>query len=78
VEYTFLEATRRALGVVENADDIDDTVYDDRIKKLREEIKEVMARRKEGHPKKISTAVALDLVADRKPRSRTSRTRPAL
>jgi site-specific DNA recombinase len=63
VEALFLEATRRALGVIEY-DDVDDTVYDDRIAELREEIKEVMARRKPDHPKRISTAVAMDMVSD--------------
>ncbi len=63
VETLFLEATRAALGPVEN-DDIDDTVYDTRIKQLREEIKEVMARRKPDHPKRISTSTAMDLVAE--------------
>jgi DNA invertase Pin-like site-specific DNA recombinase len=63
VEDLFLEATRRALGEVEH-DDIDDTIYDDRITQLRQEIKEVMARRKPGHPKPITTAVAMDLVSE--------------
>jgi hypothetical protein len=63
VEALFLEATRRALWEVEH-DDIDDTVHDDRIKELREEIKDVMARRKPGHPKRISTALAMDMVSE--------------
>ena len=63
VEELFLEATRRSLGVVEH-DDIDDTIYDDRIKQLREEIKDVMARRRPDHPKRITTAVAMDLVSE--------------
>jgi site-specific DNA recombinase len=58
-----VEATRRALGEVEH-EDIDDTVYDDRIKALREEIKEVMVRRKPDHPKRITTTVAMDLVSE--------------
>jgi DNA invertase Pin-like site-specific DNA recombinase len=63
VEELFLEATRRALGEVE-PEDIDDTVHDDRIKQLREEIKDVMARRKPSHPKRISTAFAMDMVSE--------------
>ena len=63
IETLFLEATRQALGEVELAD-IDDTVYDARLAELRGEIKDVMARRKPGHPKRISTAVAMDLVTD--------------
>jgi hypothetical protein len=63
VEDLFLEATRRSLGVVEH-DEIDDAIYDERIKQLREEIKEVMARRKPDHPKRITTAVAMDLVSE--------------
>ncbi len=63
VEELFLEATRRALGPVEN-DEIDDTIYDNRITQLREEIKEVMARRKPNHPKRISTSMAMDLVSE--------------
>jgi site-specific DNA recombinase len=63
VEALFLEATRTALGVVEH-DEIDDTIYDGRISQLREEIKEVMARRRPDHPKSISTAMALDLVSE--------------
>lgn len=63
VEALFLEATRQALGEVEHAE-IDDTVYDDRLAELRGEIKDVMARRKPDHPKRISTAVAMDLVTD--------------
>lgn len=63
VQELFLEATRRALGEVEH-EDIDDTVYDNRIKQLREEIKDVMARRKPEHPKRISTAVAMDMVSE--------------
>lgn len=63
VESLFLEATRVALGAVENAE-IDDTVYDARITELREEIKDVMARRKPDHPRRISTSTAMDLVAD--------------
>jgi site-specific DNA recombinase len=62
VEALFLEATRRALGPVDNAE-VDDTIYDAQIAALREEIKEVMARRKPGHPKRISTVAAMDLVA---------------
>jgi hypothetical protein len=62
VEALFLEAIRVTLGPVENVE-VDDTVYDVRLASLREEIKEVMARRKPGHPKKISTAAAMDLVA---------------
>jgi site-specific DNA recombinase len=63
VEELFLEATRRTLGVVEH-DDIDDTIYDDRIRQLRDDIKDVMARRKPDHPKRITTALAMDLVSD--------------
>lgn len=63
VEAVFLEATRRALGVVEHGD-IDDTVFDARISELRSEIQEVMMRRKPDHPKRISTSVAMDLVGD--------------
>jgi site-specific DNA recombinase len=63
VEELFLEATRRSLGVVEH-DDIDDTIYDSRIKQLREDIKEVMSRRKADHPKRISTALAMDIVSE--------------
>jgi site-specific DNA recombinase len=63
VEDLFLEATRRSLGVVEH-DVIDDTIYDSRIEHLREEIKDVMARRKPDHPKRITTAVAMDLVSE--------------
>lgn len=63
VEELFLEATRRALGPVAH-EDIDDTVHDARIAELRGEIREVMERRKPGHPKRISTATALDLVAE--------------
>jgi hypothetical protein len=62
-EELFLEATRRSLGVVEH-DDIDDTVYDNRIKQLHEEIREVTARRKPDHPKRITTALAMDLVSE--------------
>jgi hypothetical protein len=54
---------RRALSEVEH-EDIDDTIYDNRIKTLREEIKEVMARRKPDHPKPITTAMAMDLVSE--------------
>lgn len=63
VETLFLEATRRALGTVKN-DDVDDTVYDARIAQLREEIKDVMARRKPDHPRRISTSTAMDLVSE--------------
>lgn len=63
VETLFLEATRIALGPVAH-EDIDDTVYDARLVELRDEIKEVMNRRKPNHPKRISTATALDLVAE--------------
>ena len=62
MEALFLEAVRRQLGPVEH-DDIDDTVYDARIAELRQEIREVMERRKPGHPKRISTSAAMDLVA---------------
>lgn len=62
VQRLFLEATRKDMGPVEH-DDIDDSVYDAQIAELREEIKEVMARRKAGHPKRISTSTALDLVS---------------
>lgn len=63
VETLFLEGTRIALGVVEH-DDVDDTKYDTRIAELRDEIKDVMARRKPGHPQRISTAIAMDLIAE--------------
>ncbi len=63
VETLFLKATRTALGAVENAG-IDDTIYDARIDELREEIKDVMTRRKLGHPQRISTAIAMDLIAE--------------
>jgi site-specific DNA recombinase len=62
VQKLYLEATQRDLGPVE-PDDIDDSVYDVRIKEVRDEIKEVMARRKPEHPKRISTSTALDLVS---------------
>jgi hypothetical protein len=39
-------------------------VHDNRLKELREEIKDVMARRKPGHPKRISTALAMDMVSE--------------
>jgi site-specific DNA recombinase len=63
VEKLFLEDVRRSIGPAEK-DDIDDTVYNDRLKELRDEIKEVMARRKPDHPKRISTTVAMDLLGD--------------
>lgn len=63
VEALFLEATRVALGEVANAD-IDDTVHDAEIARLRAEIKDVMARRKPDHPKRISSTVAMDIVSD--------------
>ncbi|HEY3953442.1 MAG TPA: recombinase family protein [Streptosporangiaceae bacterium] len=63
VETLFLEATRIALGAVKR-DDVDDTIYDARIAQLREEIKDVMARRKPGHPRRISTSTAMDLVSE--------------
>jgi site-specific DNA recombinase len=63
VETLFLEATRVALGPVEH-DDIDDTVYDARITQLRGEIKDAMTRRKPGHPQRISTSAAMDLVSE--------------
>ena len=62
VEAVFLEATRRSLGEVEH-EEIDDTVYDDKIKQLREEITAVMARRKDP-VKRISTNLAMDLVSE--------------
>lgn len=62
VEKLFLEATRTDLGTVEH-DDVDDTVYDARIVQLREDIKDVMVRRKPGHPRRISTSTAMDLVS---------------
>lgn len=63
VETLFLEGTRIALGAVEH-DDVDDTMFDARITELREEIKDVMARRKSAHPQRISTAIAMDLIAE--------------
>lgn len=63
VEALFLEAVRSDIGAAEH-EDVDDTVYDARIAQLREEIKDVMARRKAGHPKKISTSTAMDLVSE--------------
>jgi site-specific DNA recombinase len=63
IETLFLEATRVALGAVGHGD-IDDTIYDARLADLRGEIRDVMARRKPDHPKRISTAVAMDLVTD--------------
>jgi site-specific DNA recombinase len=63
VEELLLKSAREEIGGAEK-DDIDDTVYDARIRELREEVKDVMARRKPDHPKRISTAVAMDLVND--------------
>jgi site-specific DNA recombinase len=63
VEALFLEATRMALGAVENAE-IDDTVHDARIRELHEEKRQVMARRRADHPRRISTAAAMDLITE--------------
>jgi hypothetical protein len=52
----------RLFGPVES-EEIDDTVHEVRLKQLRVEITEVMARRRSDDPKKrISTSVAMDLV----------------
>lgn len=59
----FLEATRRNLGTVVHTP-INDTVHASRLAALQQEIKDVMARRKPDHPKRISTSVAMDMIAE--------------
>lgn len=63
VEALFLEEARHSLETAQN-DDADGSVYDCRITKLREEIREAMDRRKPEHPRRISTAAAMNLVSE--------------
>ncbi|MER5913141.1 recombinase family protein [Streptomyces sp. NPDC001982] len=63
VEELFLEAARRTHGAVQH-EDIDDAIHDSRIAEIDAEIKEVMARRKPGHPKRISTSRAMDMISE--------------
>jgi DNA invertase Pin-like site-specific DNA recombinase len=63
VEELFLKATAEAPGPVRH-ENVDDTIHDARLAELRQEIRDVMARRKPDHPKRISTTVAMDMVAD--------------
>lgn len=63
VEALFLKAVEGDVGAAEH-EDIDDTVYDARVRELEGEKKEVMARRRPDNPRRISTSVAMDLVAE--------------
>ena len=63
IEDLFLEAVRQDIGSA-TKDNVDDTIHDARIAEIQSEIKDVMARRKPGHPKRISTSVAMDMVSE--------------
>ncbi|OLT38054.1 hypothetical protein BJF79_28045 [Actinomadura sp. CNU-125] len=61
VEAVFLEEVRRSLGAVVKEEDVDETVHDERLAEIDEEIEEVNRRRKE---KRITMTKALDLIEE--------------
>jgi DNA invertase Pin-like site-specific DNA recombinase len=63
VQTLFLQVTRQALDDKEGYSVEIDTICDSKIAQLREEIKDVMARRKPDCARKISTSTAMDLVS---------------
>lgn len=61
VEAAFLEEVRRSLGAVVKADEVDETVHDERLTEIEKEIELVNERRK---AKRIALAQALDLIEE--------------
>jgi site-specific DNA recombinase len=61
VEAAFLEEVRRSLGSVAKDDEVDETVHDERIAEIEQEIEEVNQRRKS---KRITLTRTLDLIEE--------------